>query len=171
MNRSRLLAAAVFPLLLLSACTTKTVRRETVIGRETMEVVMPTGSIVEHPVHGREVWFAIGAMNGEAPVNANGMVQSHVFDDGTSLATITLNIHEAPKGSRYVGWLSQPSSSQRVRLDVLQNPLRDVRHAATVEIGKDVRAYTEAIVTLERQSGPSETDPIQATGTLKERQR
>ena len=157
--------------LLLPACTSKTVRTDSVIGSETMETVMPTGGIVEHPVHGREVWFAIGAMNGKSPINANGMVQSHVFADGTSLATVTLNIEAAPAGMRYVGWLAKSGSSERIRLDILQNPLRDVRYAVTVEIDKDVRAYTDALVTLERTSGPSEGDPVQATGMLKERSR
>lgn len=171
MNQRRLLTASVLALLLLSACAKKSTRGEAVIGSETVETVMPTGKTIEHPVHGREEWFAIGPMSGEEPVNANGMVQSHVFADGTSTATITLNIAIAPRNSRYVAWLQKPGSSERLRLDVLQNPLKDVRYAATVEIDKDVRAYTEAIVTLEGAAGPSENDPIQARGTLTERKR
>ncbi len=171
MHRTRLLIAVILPLLLVSACAKKSTRGEAIIGSETVETVMPTGKNIVHPVHGREEWFAIGPMSGESPVNANGMVQSHVFADGTSTATITLNIAIAPKNSRYVAWLRKPGSVERLRLDVLQNPLKDVRYAATVEIDKDVRAYTEAIVTLEKIAGPSDSDPIQATGTLTERKR
>lgn len=170
MKPARLLAVAV-TLLLLAACSGKTVRREVVIGRETMNVIMPTGSSIEHPVHGREVWFAIGPMHGQAPVAANGMTQSHVFADGTSLATVTLNIEEAPKNSRYVAWLRKPGSFERVRLDAMQNPMRDVRHAVTVEIDTDVRAYTEAVVTLEWNAGPSDSDPVVAIGAMKQRKR
>lgn len=170
MKPARLFAVAV-ALLLFPACARKTVRREVVIGRETMEVIMPTGSKVEHPVHGKEVWFAIGPVNGQAPFVANGMVQSHVFADGTSLATVTLNIEEAPKNSRYVAWLQKPDSAERVRLDALQNPLRDVRHAVTIEIDTDVSAYTKAVVTLERKAGPSDSDPVVAVGAMKQRKR
>jgi hypothetical protein len=80
-------------------------------------------------------------MSGVAPAKANGAAQAHVFADGFSSATVTLNIKEAPKGSHYVAWLRRPgSTTERIRLDTLQNPLNDVRHAMTVEIEKDLTA-------------------------------
>lgn len=171
MQSTRLVAVSVVLLLLLPACSRKTARRETVIGRETVDVIMPTNSNIEHPVHGREVWFAIGPMSGQSKFVANGMAQSHVFEDGASLVTVTLNIEEAPKNSQYVAWLRKPGSTERVRLDAMQNPMRDVRHAVTVELDADVSAYTEAVVTLERQAGPSDDDPVVAVGAMKERKR
>ena len=170
MKYCRLLAAVALPIFLLVGCSKKPVRRETILGRETMNVIMPQGEIA-HPVHGKETWFAYGAMNGVAPAKANGAAQAHAFADGFSSATVTVNIQEAPKGSRYVAWLRKPGSSERIRLDILQNPLRDVRHAVTVEIEKDLREFTEMIVTQERASGPSDDDAIVANGTLKLRQR
>lgn len=171
MHTRRLIAGLGLGVLFLTACQKQPVRRETILGSETMEVVMPTGRTIEHPVHGKEVWFGIGPVSGVAPTRANGAAQIHVFEDGTSSATVTLNIEPAPTGSRYVAWLQKPGTSERIRLDILQNPLRDVRHAATVEIDKDVRSYLDAVVTLERKSGPSETDPVRAIGTVKHQDR
>lgn len=156
----------------LAACASKgRVRRETVIGRENIETVMVTGGKVEHPTHGLETWFAIGPMAGVEKVPANGVVQSHVFSDGASVASINLNIAIAPKGFRYVGWLKKAGSLERVRLGELSNPLGDVRHQVIADIAKDLSPYLEADVTLEATGGQKETDPVQATGTMKVRTR
>lgn len=170
MNTLRLFIGIGLCVLLLTACQKQTVRNETILGRETMEVIMPTGGTIEHPVHGKEVWFAIGAVSGKAPAKANGVAEAHVFADDTSTATVRVNIEPAPKGSQYVAWFQKPGA-ERIRLGVLENPLRDVRHAATVEIDKDVRDYNDVIVTQERLAGASDSDPIVAMGTMKERQR
>ena len=167
------LSSAILCMLFLSACSTKpgVVHRETTIGNEAYNVLMPTGKDVLHPVHGKEVWFGVGAMSGEGKTNANGVAQAHVFADGATVATVSLNIQPAPKGSRFVAWLQKPGSIERVRLDVLQNPLNDVRHVITADVSKDLRAYTEVVVTQERASGASDTDPVVAKGTMKERRR
>lgn len=159
--------------LLLASCAKQRVRvrREATIGNEILQVTMPAGKEVIHPVHGKEQWFGLGAMGGNGKVNANGVVQSHVFADGATIVTVNLNIQPAPKGSRFVAWLAKTGSKERVRLDVLQNPLNDVRHVITTEIAKDLRAYTDVLVTLERQSGPNETDPVQSKGLLKQVER
>ena len=82
-----------------------------------------------------------------------------------------VNIQPTKKGMHFVAWLMKPGSTERVRLDILQNPLKDVRHVITAEIDKDLRSYTDVIVTRERDSGPSDSDPVQATGTLKQQHR
>jgi hypothetical protein len=170
--RSRFLVPAV-ALLLLCACSKGRVRQEeVVIGNETYNVVMPVGKEVIHPVHGKETWFAVGAMTGEGKINANGVAQVHVFADKTSTATVNLNIQPAPAGSRYVAWVRKPSGgTERIRLDELLNVLKDVRHVITVEVDKDLSAYTEVIVTQEKKSGASDSDPIVAKGALKAQSR
>ncbi len=157
--------------LFLASCTKQRVRREATIGNEILQVTMPAGKEVIHPEHGKEVWFGLGAMGGNEKVKANGVAQSHVFADGTTIVTVNLNIHPAPKGSKFVAWLAKTGSKERVRLDILQNPLNDVRHVTTAEIAKDLRAYTDVLVTLEDQSGPHDTDPVQSKGLLKEVER
>ena len=122
-------------------------------------------------MHGEEQWFAVGALSGSNGTKANGVAQSHVFKDGTTVATVNLNIQPPPKGSEFVAWLKKPAGTERIRLDVLQNPLSDVRHVITTEVDKDLREYTQVEVTLERSAGPSEGDPIQATGILKRQER
>lgn len=172
MNRTRSIVIATACFLLLASCSKQQpVRRDVSIGKELLQVMMPTGKEVVHPVHGKEVWFALGAMNGEGESKANGVAQSHVFADGSTIATVNLNIDPAPKGSNLVAWLRKPGSTERVRLDVLQNPLKDVRHVITKDIGKDLTGYTEVIVTLEKSVGPADADPVMATGLLKVQQR
>ena len=171
MKRLHAVLAAVFCTLLLVSCTKRPEQKEIILGTETVGVMMPVGKEVVHPIHGKEVWFAVGAMNGEGETLANGVAQSHVFADNASIVTVNLNIHPASKGSSFVAWVSKSGSKEKVRLDRLQNPLNDVRHVITVDLPKDLREYTNVIVTLEHDSGPSETDPVQATGTLVVRKR
>ncbi len=170
MKRLHLVLIFTLVFVLLSACSKQTVRTETTIGKEVLDVRMPVGEVV-HPQYGKEDWFGLGAMNGANKVNANGVAQSHVFANGTTVATVNLNIQPAGKNSQYVAWLQKPGTTERVRLDSLVNPLNDVRHVITVDIEKDLRAYTEVVVTLERSSGASDSDPVQATGTLKQQKR
>ncbi|NOS66997.1 MAG: hypothetical protein HOO67_01355 [Candidatus Peribacteraceae bacterium] len=171
MNTTRAFTAIALSVLLLAACQKRAVRTETVIGSETMEVIMPTRGNIEHPVHGKEVWFAIGAMSGKAPTKANGVAEAHVFTDDASSATVRLNIETPPKGTRYVAWLQKPGTTERIRLDILQNPLGDVRHAANVDVQEDIQDYTEVVVTLEAQAGAAAGDEVVAMGTLTERKR
>ncbi|MSR86698.1 hypothetical protein EXS70_00800 [Candidatus Peribacteria bacterium] len=171
MTRSRPLIVGLLGILLLVSCKKETVRKEFTIGNETLNVMMPTSKEVVHPVHGKESWFGLGSMGGEGKTNANGVAQAHVFADNTTTTTVNLNIQPAPKGSHLVAWLQKPGTIERVRLDVLQNPLNDVRHVITVDIDKDLRAYTDVVVTLEKASGYSDTDPVYAKGTLKQRKR
>ncbi len=171
MNSRRILFTAVLGLLVLAACSKGRVRQEVTIGNEVMQVVMPTGKDVIHPKYGKEEWFAVGAMKGEGETKANGVAQSHVFADGTTVATVNVNIHEAPKGSHFVAWLQKPGATERIRLDILQNPMKDVRHLITVDIDKDLSGYTSVLVTREAAGGPMETDPVVATGVLKVQER
>lgn len=168
----RILFTTVLGLLLLTACSSRgRVRREVTIGNEVMKVVMPTGKGVVHPTYGKEEWFAVGAIKGEGDTKANGVAQSHVFANGTTIATVNVNIHEAPSGYTFIAWLQKPGSQERIRLDALQNPLNDVRHLITAEVEKDLRGYTSVLVTKEGTGGPMETDPIVATGVLKVQER
>ncbi len=173
MNCRSVASLVLLSFLLLTACAKKEgrVRREITIGQEALNVMMPTGKDVTHPVHGAEEWFGLGPMGGAGDSKANGVAQSHVFANGTTIATVNLNIVAAPKGSQFVAWLQKPGSVERVRLDSLQNPFGDVRHVITADAKKDLRAYTEVVVTQERQSGASDTDPIVAKGTLKQQKR
>lgn len=172
MRTKHLPLAALLVLLLLMSCSSKgRVRRETTIGTETYEVVMPTSRNIVHPEHGKEEWFAVGALSGEGDVKANGVAQSHVFTDGTTIATVNLNIQPAAKEFQYVVWLERDGGQDRVKLETLQNPFGDVRHVITGTVKNDLRDHTEVVVRLEPISGSAGNGPIQATGTLKERTR
>ena len=171
MHTRRLLPIFLFSFLLMTACRGRQrVHTDTTIGKEVMQVVMPTGKGVVHPQHGKEEWFAIGPMKGEGDTKANGVAQAHVFADGATIVTVNLNIHE-PKAGYFVAWVQKPGSTERVLIDRMQNPLKDVRFAATADIAKDLRDYTTVIVTLQRSSSPQKDDPVVATGVLKHQER
>ena len=155
----------------LAACQSKRVRRESTIGTATYSVVMPTGQGLVHPQFGKETWFAVGALEPLAPAKANGVGEMHTFGKGVSIVTVQLNITAAPRGSHHVAWVGKPNSTERVRVGELMNPTGDVRHAASVTVEKDLRDYTEVSVTLEKASGASESDPLEAKGQLTERRR
>lgn len=161
----------LLPFLLLAACAEENAQNDKVIGRENFQTIMVSGKKVEHPAHGLETWFALGAMNGVNGVAANGMGQSHVFEDGATIASINLNIVEAPKGFLYVGWLTKGDSGERIRLGALENPLGDARHQVIADIEQDLTGVMGLLVTKEGQSGPKDGDPVIAEGTMKERSR
>lgn len=169
--RTRALFALFALSIVLAACARGRLRKEVVIGQETIPVVMPTGEGVTHPDFGKETFLAVGAMAGVKPAKANGVADMHVFEKGATIATVKLNIEEAPAGSHYVAWLKKPGSLEKIRLDKLENPLGDVRHGATATIEKDLHEYLEVVVTLEKNSGPSDSDIPQAQGLLKEQKR
>ncbi len=168
----RFLSLLILTPLLLSACAKRgRVQREIILGTEAYNVMMPTDKNVQHPEHGKEVWFGMGAMKGENGKKANGVAQAHVFEDGTTLATVNLNIEVAPKGSAYVAWLQKPGTAERIRIEELLNPLNDVRYLITADVAQDLRDWTEVVVTLQGPGGPSADDPVVASGILKQRTR
>lgn len=170
MHHKRLFLVAC-SVLLVASCAKGRVRRETVIGKELYQMAMPTGKDVVHPEYGKEIWFGIGPITGKGKVNANGMVQAHVFEKEATIVSVELNILASPKGSFYAAWLVNPTTKEKLRLDTLVTPFKDVRHFLTKTVEKDIRAMTQLQITLEKAAGPSDTDPVQAEGTMTERKR
>lgn len=169
MTKRSLLVLLTVPLFLTACFSKGTVKRETVIGKEVLTTVMPTGP-VRHPEHGAETWFSVGALAGEAKNNANGVAQLHVFEDDQSIVDVRLNIEKAPAGKQYAVWLST-EAGDKARVGELASILGDVRHAVNKTLPKNLKAFPLLVVTLESTKGAQPNDAVVAKGTLKERKR
>jgi len=164
MRRNMILLVALF---LLVSCGKEPT--EEPIGIEKHSRAMPGKEIVDAK-RGKELWFAVGILEGMEETQANGVVQSHFFEDGTSLITIQLNIEVPPDGFFYEAWLDR-GSLEPLSLGHLRNPMSDVRHERTFESKKDLREYTNVFVTREADDGNPAPGMRVAEGVLKERKR
>lgn len=171
MKKSHTSVVALSLLILLAACSKK--QPVTVIDKSTGEhavkQVMPGAGPVDVPGHGKEVWLAVGAMQGVGGSVANGVAQAHYVDDGTSIVTVQLNIEVAAKGSFYEAWLVGSNAEDRMTLGHLRNPFGDVRHSLKYLETADVRAFTKVEVTRELDDGNPEAGVVVAEAVLKER--
>lgn len=139
------------------------------VGIEQHTRAMPGKEIIDAR-RGKEVWFAVGVMEGVDGTPANGVAQSHLFDDGTSLVTVQLNI-EIPKDEFfYEVWLDR-GSLEPLSLGHLRNPAGDVRHQRAFESKEDLRLYANIFVTREADDGDPTPGMRVAEGVLKERKR
>ena len=123
------------------------------------------------PGHGKELWFAIGAMTGVPGVNANGVAQGHYLEDGTSIVTIQLNVEQAPEGSYYEAWLVPSAEGERMSIGHLRTPFGDVRHQLKFIEETDIRGFAAVRVTKELDDGNPAASPPVAEGFLKVRER
>lgn len=168
-------------LLLLSACGKKDGKpatdstsgtgvtvEESPLGVQVLQQLMPVHGKVELPGHGKEEWFAYGAMIGNAWTPANGLVTSHVFTDGTTVVTMQCNVEPAKDGTFYEAWIRNPKTGVRISMGQLVNGQGDARHGLRFESEKDLRSYTDVRVTLEKDDGDAEASTnVIARGTLK----
>ena len=167
----RILSLLAFTLLL-TACGDKVTVDSGFNGVDNVEVIrkaMPTGGKVADLVHGEEVWFAIGSLTGVEGTIANGVAQTHVYEDGASLHTVQLNIERPEEGFFYEGWIIKGD-------DVLstghaKSRFGDVRHFIQFQTDKDLTDYYEIVITLEPDDGNPAPAAHVAEGVLKYRQR
>ena len=146
----RILLVGASTLLLLSACNKGPEIESPIEKVQEIEVPMPVGEI-RHPTAGLEQWFAIGPVNGVEGSPANGVAQSHYFEEGLYLHTVQANVAPAPDGSFYEGWISDGSNI--VSTGHLTNPMGDSRHSLQFEQNQDYRAYTQVLITVEADDG------------------
>ncbi|MBI3335962.1 hypothetical protein HYZ98_00130 [Candidatus Peregrinibacteria bacterium] len=157
------------PFLLLSCGKEGVDPNEEPIGVERHPRAMP-GKEVMDAKRGKELWFAVGIMEGVEGTPANGVTQSHFFEDGTSLVNIQLNIEMPPDGFFYEGWIDR-GSLEPLSLGHLRSVTSDVRHQRTFESKEDFRGYNNVFVTREADDGNPTPDIRVAEGMLKERKR
>ncbi len=153
----------------LVACQDLRSEREENMDTAEIQYAMPQGGKIEYSGHGNEEWFAYGAVNGVEGVNANGVTQSHLFEDGRYLHTVTLNIEVPEDGYFYEGWIVNGPSV--ISTGHLKNPFGDVRHSLRFEADTDYTDHLSVIVTLEPDDGDPAPAGHVAQGKLKVTQR
>lgn len=160
--------AFIFLSLLLVSCG-KGIDTEAPIGIEEHQRAMPGKEVVDTK-HGKEIWFAVGVMDGVVGTPANGVAQAHVFEDGTSLITLQLNIGIPEDGFFYEAWLERWSLDP-LPLGHLRSVTSDVRHQRIFESPEDLQTFTNVFVTREADDGNADPGVRVAEGVLKERER
>lgn len=121
--------------------------------------------------HGRQVFFAYGAVAGASKLPANGVASLMVFEDGTTNIGVQLNVELAPKGSFYEVWLSSPNADKSAwkSLGHAKSVVGDVRHALKASLAEDLKEHLQIMVTLESDDGnPAPSDTLIARASLKQ---
>lgn len=154
---------------LLVACENGGYQDDPPIGIEEHQRAMPGKEIIDTK-HGKEIWFAVGVMDGVAGTPANGVAQAHVFEDGTSLITLQLNIGIPEDGFFYEAWLER-ESLDTLSLGHLRSVTSDVRYRFIFESPEDLQTFTHVFVTREADDGNPASGVWVAEGILKERKR
>ncbi|TSD00032.1 MAG: hypothetical protein Greene101449_392 [Candidatus Peregrinibacteria bacterium Greene1014_49] len=138
------------------------------LGIQVITQPMPVNGKVELPGHGKEEWFAYGAMAGTEWTPANGVVTGHVFTDDTTVVAMQFNVQPAIEGTYYEAWIQSPKTGASLSMGQLINGQGDSRHGLRFESPEDLRAYTDVRVTLETDDGNADASTmIIATGELK----
>ncbi|MBU0458202.1 anti-sigma factor [Patescibacteria group bacterium] len=164
----RFIILAILLPLTLTACNDKVKIEDDVIGEEAYNYAMPKDGKFEHPKHGKEEWFAYGAMSGVGDTPANGVVQGYKYEDGTSAVTMQLNINPTEEGSFYEAWLTAEEPDEIISIGHLTNYFGDSRHQLSFEADTDIQSKPFVMVTLESDDGnPDPSENLVAKGTLK----
>lgn len=140
------------------------------LGSESFRYNIPSGA-VQDLRYGKEVAFTYGALSGTGDLPANGLAKTHVFEKGVSLHTLQVNIPLPKDGMFYEGWLLNPDTKERVSTGHLQSLFGDVRHNLDYQASRDLSAFTQVIITLEKDDGNPAPGKEVGTGTLKELKR
>lgn len=136
---------------------------------QTLTQPIPTGDTVEHPDFGTQTYFSYGAITGVGDAPASGVVYGRLFEDGTYVSTVNLNMYPAQDGE-YVAWL-RGEGGEVIKLGLLDNQLGDARHGLHVAIAKDLTLLQTLLVTLEADAESAQSPTrIVAEGTLKRAQ-
>lgn len=156
-------------LLILSSCRKEAVKIDSggeVIGGESFTQIMP-GQNVKDEVHGKEIGFAYGAIEGVNGSLANGVAYLHQFEDRAFIGSATVNIKVPSDGSVYVAWFTKSDEGAPVKIGTLSNPFGDVRHGVKLDTKSDLTGYDKILITNEREKDVSVPGEAVAGGTLK----
>ena len=158
---------------MLIGCVKQTVKvgEDKIIGQEGYVRMMPKDGEVLNKNGAKEIWLGVGPMNGKRETPASGVTATHVFADTTSVHTVQINIALASKGLFYEGWVKKPDTTEMISTGQFHSTFGDVRHALTFEANQDLSAYTEVLVTLEKDDGNTAPGTIVAEGALKKVER
>lgn len=121
--------------------------------------------------HGKQVFFAYGAVAGASKLPANGVASLMVFEDGTTNIGVQLNVEQAAKGFFYEVWLA-PANAEKgswKSLGHAKSVVGDVRHALKASLAENLKEHLQIMVTLESDDGnPAPSDTLIARASLKQ---
>ncbi len=137
-----------------------------VVGSEVFQQAMPTNGEFVHPEHGNEALFAYGAVTGIEGVPASGVANLQVFENGSSVVSVNVNLAQAEEGSAYVAWL-RSDAGETLSAGRLETPFRDARHGVTFDTARDLRDFLTVLVTKETTANPSVPGEVVAQGILR----
>ena len=149
----------------LTACFDQRSERQEDLDTEQIQYPIPEGGNIHLGEHGKEVWFAYGAMNGVGDTPANGVAQAHQFEDGFYLHTVSLNIAPAGDGYFYEGWLVH--NGEIITSGHMSNYFGDSRHSLRFESETPYPEHLKVVVTLEPDDGDPAPAEHVAEGTMK----
>lgn len=152
-------------LLLLTACADHRSERQEDMDVHKIEYKLPQNGEIEYGTHGKEDWFAYGALTGVEGTPWNGVAQAHYFSDGRYLHTAQLNIEPAGDGYFYEGWIVK--GAELVSTGHLTSPFADTRHSLRFEDDADYRNYLKVVITLEPDDGNPAPAKHVAEGLMK----
>lgn len=164
----QIIAVPLLALMSLTACSDKVKLDEKPDNVEVHTQAMPSGGAIMDQQHGKEVWFAIGAMTGADDINANGVTQAHMFADGSYLHTVSLNIARIEEdGYFYEGWLVNPDTLDLISTGHMTSIMGDARHSLRFTAEEDFSGYTDVVITKEPDDGDPAPAQHVAEGKLK----
>ena len=166
----------LFSTALLAACLTtervsigeKITNSGAVTGQQIFLRAMPTKGDVRDDVHGKELWFAYGAILGVNGTNANGVATAHFLQDETYVLGLQLNIVQPETGTFYEAWLVTGSAESWISLGHLttsmpRTSLQTLRFSEKI----DAREHLKIAVTSEKDDGNAAPGRVIAEGVLK----
>ncbi len=138
------------------------------IGEEIYARVMPSKKEgVTDAVHGKETWFAYGAVTGTEGNSANGVATAHYLQDQTYILGIQLNINPPDDGEFYEGWLLPPGTGREwVSIGHFKQGEREARQTIRFENKTDHRNKLKLAITREKDDGNAAPGEVVADGTL-----
>lgn len=174
MHRTLTASAILVSLLSLSGCLVA--EQEISVGSpetgsgDTVQVLiraMPKKGDIRDERHGKETWFAYGAVGGVNETPANGVATAHFLEDGTYILDIQINIAAAGNGMFYEAWLKGSQPESWISVGRFASGLSASRQSVVFESSEDLRDRLTVAVTLEKNSENSLPSEVVAEGVLK----
>ena len=136
------------------------------IGKQVLIRAMPSPGNIRDAQHGKETWFAYGAMLGANGTKANGVATAHFLEDGTYVLGIQLNILKPKDGTYYEAWLFGEGQEQISVGHMLQGQ-KDVRQTLDYRGSRDLRPYLKIAITRQKDDGDPSPGELVAEGVLR----
>lgn len=124
-----------------------------VVGEEVYIRALPGEGPIQDVLHGRELWFAYGALGGVNGAKANGVATAHYLQDGTYVLSLQLNIQNPDEGEFYEAWLFPEGGGAAQSAGHLVQGERDGRQILTFRSAVDLRRNLRIVISRENDDG------------------